>query len=49
MVKRNDASFHQKLENIRYDAALPITETISGTSKEKLFEDLGLEPVQYRH
>ena len=29
-------SFHQKIESVQFDAALAITRTIRGTSKEKL-------------
>ena len=31
-----DASFHQKLDSIEYNASLAITDAIRGTSKEKL-------------
>ena len=41
-------SFQQKVENIQYNAAVGITEAIHGTSKEKLFEELGLESLQHR-
>ena len=37
-------SFHQKLESIQYNAALAITGAIIGTSREKLYQELGLEP-----
>ena len=43
-----NASFHQKLERIQYNAAIAITGAIRGTSKEKLFEELGLESLQQR-
>ena len=36
-------SFHQKLEFIQYNACLAITGTIRGTSKEKLYQEIGLE------
>ena len=39
------ASFHQKLELLRYNACLAITGTIRGTSREKLYEELG--PFSY--
>ena len=32
-------SFHQKLESIRYNAALAITGAIRGSSKEKLYQE----------
>ena len=39
-------SFHQKLESIQYNAALAITGTIRGPSREKLYQELGLESLQ---
>ena len=36
-------SFHQKLESIQHSAYLSITDAIRGTSKEKLYQDVGLE------
>ena len=39
-------SFHQKLESIQYNAALAITGAIRGTSREKLYQELGLESLQ---
>ena len=41
-------SFHQKLESIQYNACLAITGAIQGTSKEKLYQELGLESLQLR-
>ena len=41
-------SFHQKLESIQYNACLAITGAIRGTSKEKLYQEIGLEPLQLR-
>ena len=41
-------SFHQKLESIQYNAALAITGTIRGPSREKLYQELGLEYLQKR-
>ena len=43
-----NASFHQKLELLQYNACLAITGAIRGTSREKLYEELGLEPLQLR-
>ena len=42
-------SFHQKLESIQYNVCLAITGAIRGTSKEKFFQELGLESLQLRH
>ena len=41
-------SFHYKLESIQYNACLAITGAIRGTSKEKLYQELGLESLQLR-
>ena len=41
-----DNSFHQKLESIQYHAALAITCAIRSSSKEKLYQELGLESLQ---
>ena len=41
-------SFHQRLESIQYNAALAITGAIRGTSKEKLYQELGFESLQSR-
>ena len=35
-------SFYQKLESIQYNADLAITGTIRGSSREKLYQELGL-------
>ena len=34
--------FQQKVERIQYNAALAITGAIRGSSKEKLYQELGL-------
>ena len=41
-------SFHQKIESLQYNAALAITGAIRGTSREKIYQELGLEPLQQR-
>ena len=41
-------SFHQKIESVQYNSALAITGTIRGTSKEKLYHELGLESPEKR-
>ena len=43
----NDA-FSNKLETVQYNAALAITGAIKGTSREKLYQELGLEHLQQR-
>ena len=37
-----------KIESVQYDAALAITGAIRGTSKEKLYQELGLESLKDR-
>ena len=39
-------SFHEKLELVQYNAALAITATIKGSSREKLHQELGFESLQ---
>ena len=43
-----NTSFHQKLHSVHYNAALAITGAIRGTSKEKLYDELGLETFEKR-
>ena len=38
-------SFHNNLESIQYDASLAITGARRGTSKEKLYQELGFESL----
>ena len=40
------AFFRNKLELFQYNACLAITVAIRGTSKEKVYQELGLEPFQ---
>ena len=42
------SSFHQRLESLQHNAALAIAGEIRGTSKEKLYNELGLESLQKR-
>ena len=39
--------FHQKLGLIQYNACLALTVTIRGISKDKPYEELGLEYLQH--
>ena len=41
-------SFQQKLESIQYRACLAITGAIRGTSRENIYQELGLESLQSR-
>ena len=43
-----DESFQNKLESVQYDAALAITGAIRGSSRAKLYQELGLEPLKSR-
>ena len=40
-----DETFHQKLESIQYNACLALSGAIRGSSKEKLYQELGLESL----
>ena len=44
----NSQSFSNKLESIQYNAALAINGVIRGTSKTKLYKELGLEYLKCR-
>ena len=44
-----NASFNQKLELLQYNVSLAVTGAIRGTSREKLYEKVGLESLQLRH
>ena len=46
--KAFNESFHQKIESIQYNACLAITGAIRGSSREKNYQKLGLESLQYR-
>ena len=39
-------SFHDKLESIQYNTTLVITSVIGGSSKEKIYRELGFESLQ---
>ena len=44
----NNSRLSDKIESVQYNAALAITGTIRGTSKEKLYQELGLESLKDR-
>ena len=44
----NDDSFCEKLESIQYKAALAITGAIQGTSRDRIYAELGLESLKDR-
>ena len=43
-----DETFHWKLESIQYKACLALSRAIRGSSREKLYHELGLESFQRR-
>ena len=44
----SNEAFSNKLETVQYNAALAITGGIKGTSREKLYQEFGLEYLQQR-
>ena len=46
--KPSNATFSNQIESSQYNAALAITGTIRGTSKEKLYQELGFETMKER-
>ena len=46
-----NSSFYHKTKSVRCNAYSAVTATIKGTSRDKRFEELGLEPLQlcYRY
>ena len=44
----NNESFCNKIERVQYNAALPITGAIRGTSQTKLHNEPGLESLKFR-
>ena len=43
-----NASFHEKLESIQCNACLALTRAKRGTSKEKIYQELGIKSLQIR-
>ena len=41
-------TFHQKHESIQYNACLALSGAIRGLLREKIYQELGLEPLQCR-
>ena len=39
----NNSTLSDKIESVQYNAALAITGAIRGTSREKLYQELGLD------
>ena len=44
-----NSSFHEILESIQYNACLALTRTIRGSSKEKIYQELGFESLRVHH
>ena len=44
----SNASFSKKIESVQYNAVLAITGSIKGSSREKLYQELGLEYLYQR-
>ena len=42
----HNASFHQKLESLQYNVCLAITGAIHGSSRERIYQELGFESLQ---
>ena len=47
-VKPDNKTFSNQIESAQYNAALAMTRTIRSTSKEKLYQELGLETMDER-
>ena len=39
-------TFHQKLESVQYNVCLALSGAIRGSSREKIYQELGLESLQ---
>ena len=46
MEKFFHSSFHQKIESVKYNTCLAIAGARKGVSEKKLYDKLGLEPLQ---
>ena len=44
----NNSHLSDEIESVQYNAALAITDAIRGTSKQKLYQELGLESLKHR-
>ena len=43
-----NSSFREKLESVQYNACLALTGAIRGSSKEKIYQELGFESLRVR-
>ena len=46
IISYNNNTFHQKMESVQYNTALAIRGAVRGPSREKLYQELGLESLQ---
>ena len=44
----SNATFYQMIESVQYNAALAITGAIHGSSRDKLYQELGFESLHDR-
>ena len=44
--QNHNSTFNQEMESIQYNAVLAVTGAIRGPSREKVYEELGLESLQ---
>ena len=47
-IQNPNLLFNNKIESVQYNAALAITGCIRGTSKERLYDDIGIESLHDR-
>ena len=47
MIKSSNETFSSKIESVQYNAALVITIAIRDSSREKLYQGIGLEHLQH--
>ena len=47
--QRNNESLCQKIGSVQYNTALAITDAVKGTSQMKLYKELGVESLKFRH
>ena len=46
MIKQKNSRLSDKIETVQYNVVLAITGAIRGTSREKLYQELGLESLR---
>ena len=43
-----NSCFHDRLKSVQHNTCLAITGAVKGTSKEKLYQELGFESLSFR-